>query len=104
LQRLPERTTFFSGQWPEGNGIGMYEAFDSFLAVGTWHTNHDADGRRFYEALSRVVRDPKFSPDRMGEYVRQKTGTKKDHPFEDDISRLVSNAWAVRDYLQATED
>jgi hypothetical protein len=82
----------------------MYEAFDRFLAVGTWHTNHDADGRRFYQVLSAVVRDPTFSPDQMGEYMRQKTGAKfsrQDHPFEHDISRLVSNAWAVRDYLQA---
>jgi hypothetical protein len=22
----------------------MYRAFDKFLAVPTWHTNHDADG------------------------------------------------------------
>jgi|GEM_PF-763308 len=83
----------------------MYQAFDKFLATGTWHTPHPNDRTRFFLILSSVVKDSKFNPDAMGEYMRQKThpGIEvKDHPFRSAIDRYVTAAWAVKDYLAAT--
>ncbi|WP_428428244.1 hypothetical protein [Pararhizobium sp.] len=76
----------------------MYTAFDPFLNVDTWHTSHPTDDRRFYIALATVVKNPGFSPDEMGEYMRNSKGI----TFDTRIENLVHSAWAVREYLQAT--
>jgi hypothetical protein len=84
----------------------MYRAFDTFLAINTWHTTHPNDEKRFFQALSGVVKNDKFNPDEMGEYMKQKTrgrASKEDHPYRHAISHYVAAAWAVRDYLRATE-
>ncbi|MGY4197872.1 hypothetical protein ACVIM9_007213 [Bradyrhizobium sp. USDA 4520] len=47
-----------------------YSIFDSFLGVDTWHTNHDNDKERFYNALRRALTNPDFNPDAMGNYMR----------------------------------
>lgn len=82
----------------------MYEAFDHFLSTDTWYKSHPFDDQRFYQALHSVVRNPEFNADTMGEYMR----TKKDIHVDDResglaiaISTRVSQAWAVRDYLEA---
>jgi hypothetical protein len=83
----------------------MYQAFDSFLQIDTWHTRHPTDEERFFVALSKVVRNSKFNPDEMGEYMRQKTGSgaaRGSHPFELAIDHYVAAAWAVQDYISAT--
>lgn len=49
----------------------MLEVFDSYLNRGTWHSDHDLDSEAFYRALAKVVRQPSFSPDRMGDYARE---------------------------------
>jgi hypothetical protein len=80
----------------------MYEAFDSYLNVDTWHTSHPLDGRRFFKALDRVINEPNFNPDQMGEYMRAKKGVhNSEHPFYDVINRRVSDAWAVKEYFEA---
>jgi hypothetical protein len=82
----------------------MYEAFDSYLNVDTWHTNHDLDERRFFQSLSQVVRDDDFSPDEMGSYMLSAKVVNRDN--EDDayfvhtIDRRVLQAWAIRDFLK----
>lgn len=82
----------------------MYEVFDSYLNVDTWHTNHDLDERRFFQALGKVVRDDAFNPDEMGSYMLSAKGLGRDN--EDDayfvnvIDRRVLQAWAIRDFLQ----
>ena len=84
----------------------MYDAFDSYLDVETWHTPHALDGRRFFRALDRVVGSPDFNPDEMGRYMREKKGVSNNdtgHPFYPVIEGRVSDAWAVREYLQAKE-
>jgi hypothetical protein len=50
----------------------LYEAFDNFLNTGTWHTIHPNDEERFFVALEKVIKDSKFNPDQLGEYMRQK--------------------------------
>ena len=75
----------------------MYEAFDSFLKRETWHTNHDLDRKAFFQVLSRIVKDPKFNPDEMGNYITQQVNA----VFKPYIDRYVSMAWAVKDYLAA---
>lgn len=77
----------------------MYAAFDPFLAIPTWHSNHDLDRERFFQVLEQVVCDPAFNADQMGVYMRQKVNNPA---HGSDIDRLVSDAWAVRDFLQAT--
>ena len=80
----------------------MYEVFDSYLNVDTWHTSHPLDGRRFFKALSRVVDDPDFNADQMGQYMRQKKNVSDEtHPFFRIIQERVSDAWAVKEYLEA---
>lgn len=82
----------------------MYEAFDAFLAVDTWHTGHPSDGERFYKVLHEVVQKPGFNPDQMGQHMREKLGVPiddEDHPFNSAIDRYVAAAWAVKEYLQA---
>ena len=82
----------------------MYEVFNSFLQVDTWHTRHPTDNRRFFIALQPVVSDPNFNPDEMGRYMRDKLGINPDdreHPFNISIDRYTSDAWAIRGYLAA---
>ena len=52
----------------------MYAVFDSFLAADTWHTTHPLDGRRFFLALDKVVRNENFNADKMAAYIYDKTG------------------------------
>ena len=82
----------------------MYEALDSYLNVDTWHTAHALDDRRFYEALAKIVRDPKFSPEAMGEYMRERKGVDRDNPSHSDfnsvIDRRVTEAWAIMEFLK----
>ncbi len=82
----------------------LYEAFDKFLALDTWHTRHPSDQRRFYIALSSVIKDPQFNPDRLGEYIRKKKTVSRDN--QEDLLNIaidgwVTSAWAVKDYLEA---
>jgi hypothetical protein len=81
----------------------MYEVFDKFLSTDTWHTPHAFDGKRFFQALHAVVSNPGFSPDKMGDYFREKKSvTRGDgHPYEGHIDDLVRQAWAVREYREA---
>ncbi len=81
----------------------MYEIFDKFLAVPTWHTNHDTDVARFYRALDQVVKVDAFNPDEMADYMREKVGVSPDDESDlaDAIWRFNTAAWAVRDYLRA---
>jgi hypothetical protein len=85
----------------------MYDVFDSFLSGGTWHTQHPTDEKTFFLVLQKVVRDKNFSPDVMGEHMRGKLGVdryaSKDATFSKAIDHYVSAAWAVKDYLRATE-
>jgi hypothetical protein len=84
----------------------MYQAFDDFLAMDTWHTREHYDYKRFFVALSKVVSDPKFSADELGRYMRDKKNVARDdeeNPFNADIDHYVAAAWAVRDYLKANK-
>jgi len=82
----------------------MYEAFDSFLDPETWHTNSGYEDERFYRALAKVVRKPGFSPDAMGEYMREKRGVDRDNEdqaaFNHTIDRRVTEGWAIYEYLR----
>jgi hypothetical protein len=82
----------------------MYEVFDSFLRVDTWHTRNTQDETRFFIALKPVVSDPSFNPDEMGRHMRDKLGIDPDdreNPFNISIDRYASDAWAIRGYLCA---
>jgi hypothetical protein len=82
----------------------LYAAFDNFLGVETWHTRHPSDEQRFFIALNKVVTDPKFNPDNLGQYMREKKGILRDdgeHAFNVAIDHYVAAAWAVKDYLKA---
>lgn len=83
----------------------MYEAFDQFLRTDTWHTGHDTDRARFFTALAGVVENPDFNADTMGDHMRAAKRVDRDNPdhvgYESAIENLVSDASAVRDYLDA---
>jgi hypothetical protein len=78
-----------------------YDVFDPFLARETWHTSHLLDDKAFYCCLYDVVDLPDFSPETMGKYMRSAKKIADDHPFVEDVRRLVSKAWTVRDFLAA---
>jgi hypothetical protein len=81
----------------------MYEVFDSFIKVSTWHTRHPNDERRFLTALAEVVWSDEFNPDQMRDYFRSKLNiSPNDHEseFAKDIDRYCSDAWAVKDFLK----
>lgn len=86
----------------------MYQAFDNFLAVDTWHTTHPLDEKRFFRALDRIVRESAFNADAMASYMREKVGIspneEKDDSRAEAIDRYTSAAWAVRGYLDATSE
>ena len=48
----------------------MYGVFDKFLNTDTWDQLHPSDERRFYLALSEVVRHPDFNADAMDVRLR----------------------------------
>lgn len=50
----------------------MYDAFDGFLRVDTWHTQHRLDEERFFRALRTVVERNDFNPDALGTYIDEK--------------------------------
>jgi hypothetical protein len=82
----------------------MYQVFDGFIGTDTWHTGHALDESRFFLALNQIVRDPDFSPDAMGDYLRSKLSATYDrdsNPFEPAVLHYVSAAWAVREFLAA---
>jgi hypothetical protein len=76
----------------------MYSVFDPFLERETWSTLHPDDLRTFNKALALIVDDPKFSPEAMGDYMRRA----KNPDYHKAIKTLVDNAWAVREFLNAT--
>jgi hypothetical protein len=81
----------------------MYEAFDSFIGMHTWHTNHPLDEQRFYKALNNVVWLDEFSPERMASYMRTKLKIPSDDHeshFAKCIDQLCHDAWAIRDFLK----
>jgi hypothetical protein len=79
-----------------------YSVFDPFLGVETWHTTHPLDDKRFFICLHKVVEDPDFNAETMGEYMRSEKGVDSpEHHYAQRIDNLVSKAWAVREYLDA---
>jgi hypothetical protein len=85
-------------------GSKMYQVLHRFLANPTWYTRHPVDEKRFFQALHLIVRDDAFNADAMGKYMFQETGLS---PDSDDtraraIESYVGDAWAVRQYLEAT--
>jgi hypothetical protein len=92
------------GRQQADSAIIMYEAFDHYLAVSSWHSDKDGDRRRFYLALDKVVREPAFDPELMGDYMRAKVHVAASSgDFRDNaIARRTTDAWAVKDFLDAT--
>lgn len=81
----------------------MYEVFDGFIDVPTWHTRHAFDEQRFHEALNKVVWSDEFNADQMAEYFRTKLKIAlEDHEshFAKAIDRYRDDAWAVKDFLK----
>jgi hypothetical protein len=81
----------------------MYEVFDFFMGIDTWHTRHDYDLQRFYEALDKVVWSDAFNADSMADYMRSKINVPNDDHvshFAQQIERCRDDAWAVREFLK----
>jgi hypothetical protein len=64
----------------------MYDAFDSFIRVGTWQTRQPSDQERFHLALGKVVWSNDFDPDQMADYLREKLNLPPDLRIADLIS------------------
>ncbi len=83
----------------------MYEIFSTYLAASTWHSGHQLDDARFYEALASIVQEPLFNADDMGDYFRQAKSVDPTDPrhaiYNQAIEDRVSQAHAVHDFLEA---
>lgn len=81
----------------------MYEALDSYLNSERWFAVNDPEDRAFYRALAGIVREPDFSVEAMGEYMRHRQGVDRDNPAHRDfnyaIGRRMTEAHAIRDFL-----
>lgn len=84
-----------------------YSVLDSFCKIPTWNSGHTLDKRRFMRALDEIVRDPSFSAEAAGEYIRENNSTpvwgEDDGELDRTIRRLVADAHAVRDYVTRNE-
>lgn len=82
----------------------MYDAMDNYLNIDSWHTSHPLDHKRFYKTLSTIVREPKFSAEKMGEYMRDKTGVhganEDNEVFVNVIDRRVTEAYAIHEFVR----
>lgn len=87
----------------------MYEAFDAFLRVPTWHTRHASDEEQFFLALETVVNNRRFNADALGGYIDQKRERRE--PAQANLTaeayatardHYVHAARAVRTYLRVT--
>ena len=73
----------------------MYDAFDSFIRVGTWQTRQPSDQERFHLALGKVVWSNDFDPDQMADYLRVKLNLPAEHRgsyFAQTIDRYCDDA------------
>jgi hypothetical protein len=62
----------------------MYEKLDSFMATDTWHTRHPSDEKRFFTVLHELLKNRKFQPGSMADYMRAEVGyCEKSHPSFD---------------------
>lgn len=83
----------------------MYDAFNQFLNVDTWHTHHPSDDYRFYSALSTVINEPSFSPDDMAGYMYSYHGldSADNSAFSHRVESLRGAARHIQDYLKCVQ-
>jgi len=80
----------------------MYEAFDLFLSVPTWHTNHQLDEERFFRSLRSVVHQPHFDPEGLKAYIMTvKNGELTDGVLTDAADRYAAMAEVVLKYVNS---
>jgi hypothetical protein len=85
----------------------LYEVFDQFVKIPSWHTGHPLDRARFMRALAKVIRQKKFDPEGMGTYLRANCSEDIWGPsdrFEKVIAALVGDAAAIREYMTRPKD
>lgn len=90
--------------------MNMYDAFDGFLRVDTWHTQHRLDEERFFRALRTVVERNDFNPDALGTYIDEKRAEREfrltdlsEEQYETARAYYVAAARAVFTYLRTAE-
>jgi hypothetical protein len=76
----------------------MYGKLAEFLASSTWAHLRPEDEVRFFQAISSVIADESFNPDRMGEYMAKTIGLPEGQHI-DAIDHYVTAAWTVKTYL-----
>jgi hypothetical protein len=83
----------------------MYEAFDRFMEIDTWHTMDSNDEMRFFRALDLIVWSPDFNPENMVDHMRANENIPSDDfdsGFARAIDRYRDKAWAVKDFIKYT--
>lgn len=81
----------------------MYQVFNSFLQMDTWHSEHPRDLERFNRALAAVILKPHFNPDEMANYMYAVKGisNNSEHPLADAIENRRAAASAVHEFYAA---
>ncbi|MFT0892761.1 hypothetical protein [Pseudochelatococcus sp. G4_1912] len=83
----------------------MYQIFDKYLDSANFSGTHASDTRLFNEALQKIVDDPRFDADDMGQYMLNKFSISigaKDLRAER-IEKLIIHAEAIKDFLEDTK-
>lgn len=81
----------------------MYDVFDNFLKIDTWHTTHPLDTERFDKCLKKIVQHQGFDSSRMGDYFYDKIDEGNSNHTEA-IKRYVVRADVIHDYMLNTEN
>jgi hypothetical protein len=91
-----------------GGVKAMYEAFDAFLRIPTWHTKHALDEERFYDAVAAVVERRDFHGDSLSEYMdgkraggEESLANLTDEAYESARDHYVDEAHAIHGYERA---
>jgi hypothetical protein len=70
------------------------------------HATRPNDEERFFRALKKVIEEPRFNPEQMADYMRQKLGVDRNdegNHFNIAIDHYAAAAWAVRTYLRTPD-
>jgi hypothetical protein len=80
-----------------------YSVFERFCKVPTWDTSHPLDQKRFYDALSSVVKKKDFSSGQMADYIKQNHSNpiwpKTPEALDARISDLRNRAEVIKEYF-----
>ncbi len=80
------------------------EKLDAWIAPKTWHTKHDLDMKRWYEFVDQYQKDHGFviDEDMLSEHIAERADCTMNDDLKEIISRRISLAYNILDFLKHT--